>query len=295
MKSFFVILAFLLLSIFLLRLSTYAFTDVEKIEITASAQFGKRPSTPVYFPKDISKKLPLVISLHGHMAQGRIQDLYFQFKKEVNEEQFVLAIPTGTNDIGGHHFWNDTILNLGFLRGHNDDDPAAKVNDIGFIDELIEQIAEKTQIDFDRIFLIGHSNGGFMSYAYACKGKYRIKKIAILAGGITRQLHCNRHFSILHIHGTEDGIVQYDGNIPYFFSVEENLNFWKNLNQCTHESQDLENFDLTLRPGKETTRTRWPQCQSAKTVELWTIQNGWHIPLINSNFRKEVLKSFFSN
>lgn len=291
MKIVFATLTFIVVSIPILRLSTYAFADVERIEITSSPQFGKRPITPVYFPKNMSKKLPLIISLHGHAAQGRIQDLYFEFKKEVFEKKFILAIPTGTKDVGGHRFWNDSILNLGFLWGHDDNDPSSPIDDIGFFNELIEKIADKTLVDFDNIYFIGHSNGGFMSYSYACSGKYRLNKVVVLAGGITDKLKCDRQFSILHIHGTEDGIVQYNGRSGYFYSVEENLNFWKTLNQCTDAGQNIEDLDLTLGIGNETSGMKWSQCQSGKTIELWTIDGGWHIPVIKSNFRKEVLKS----
>ena len=69
-------------------------------------------------------------------------------------------------------------------------------------------------MDRKRVYLIGHSNGGFMAYRMACQSADLIAGIASLAGTDVpgpRPLPPSEPVNILHIHGTADDDRPYRG------------------------------------------------------------------------------------
>ena len=78
----------------------------------------------------------------------------------------------GTRDPDGNRFWNATDFCCDL---HN-----TQVDDVKYLSGLLEEAA--THIAVERIFALGHSNGGFMSYRLACEGIPGLVAIASLAG-----------------------------------------------------------------------------------------------------------------
>ncbi len=77
----------------------------------------------------------------------------------------------------------------------------------------------KLNVDPKRIALIGHSNGGFMTYAVACAHADRIAALVSLAGAtFAKAADCapSEPVAVVQLHGTADDIVEFDGG-----SVEE--------------------------------------------------------------------------
>ena len=65
-----------------------------------------------------------------------------------------------------------------------------------------------------RVYLLGHSNGGYMSYRLACDASDRITALASLAGATFKSpSKCNatEPVSVLQVHGTQDDLVPYEG------------------------------------------------------------------------------------
>ena len=112
------------------------------------------------------------------------------------------------------------------------------------------------------------SNGAMMCYRLAAELSDRIAAIAPIAGTMAIE-HCQPHrpVSVLHFHGTKDGLVLFGGpdertpkNIK-FLSVDETIRAWVRANGCPEapvvaDLQDLANDGTTVRrkvfgPGKE--------------------------------------------
>lgn len=226
---------------------------------------------------------PLVILLHGYTADGPRQDAYFRLSPLADEKTFLLAYPNGTVDIGGQRFWNATDACCDFLsRG---------VDDVAYLDAVIDDASSRYNVDPARIFLVGHSNGGFMSHRFACDRAPRVAAIVSLAGMQWKDKNrCGpaSRLSVLQVDGTNDDIIKYGGGQtpkgPYP-GAEETVATWAEKNGCTGtlspsgQALDLESGIA----GEETSVARYSGC-GAVDVELWTINGGGHIPALNERW-----------
>ena len=129
-----------------------------------------------YIPKGYSsdKKYPLIINLHGFTGNGSGQNNYFSLKTLADEKGFIFCIPDGLRDGDNNQRWNATDA----CCGTRDDLP----DDSKYLRELIDSAIKKFSIDKTRIYAMGLSNGGFMSYRMAYDHSDILAAIAPIAG-----------------------------------------------------------------------------------------------------------------
>lgn len=240
---------------------------------------GSRPTT-VYVPKSYNPNTPapLIISLHGFTLTPESHERLIPLKALSESNGFVYVNPFGTPGSDGRSFWN-AIPECCDTTNTNRDDS-------GFFRSLIQSIQDKLNIDPKRIHMVGHSNGGMMSYRMACEHSDLIASIASLAGATFRNPEdCapSEPVSILQIHGTADNVAAYDGGT--FISASGNIETWQAYNQCgSFETDDHQTLDLDLRVlGIDTTVTRVNDCPPGTGIELWTIDGGSHSPSAAQN------------
>ena len=226
---------------------------------------------------DPSKKYPLIVLLHGLGGSGSNINGYFQLNTLVDSQNFLLAWPDGTNN-GFARFWNanDVCCDV-FNSG---------VDDVAYLNAVMADMGTKYNVDPKRVYIVGHSNGGFMAHRLACDSAVRIAAIVSLAGAQWNDVSkCNpsEPVAVLQIHGTADTTVPYDGGKtlngqgPVVISAHETVMDWVSLDKCggtidtTPAAVDLVK-DLQ---GTETTIEKWTGCRG---VELWTIHDGVHVP-----------------
>lgn len=228
---------------------------------------------------DGARPTPLVVLLHGYGAGGFVQAGYFNFLRAVDSEGFLLAFPDGTPDTSMRRFWNATDACCDFGREGPDD--------VAYVDAVIDDMRAQYNVDPRRIFVVGHSNGGFMAHRYACERANRIAGIVSLAGATWNDAaRCtpSRPVAVLQVHGTRDDVIGYNGGrTPVgtggpFPSARETVARWATLNRCGAVAATTETMDLerTL-DGAETRVDRAPGCMGGG-AELWTITNGSHLP-----------------
>ena len=250
---------------------------------------GERPALLV-LPADHDSEtpIPLVLSLHGFTSHSAEHDRYFGLSKRVNAHRFALIMANGTHDPDGHRFWNATDFCCDL---HN-----TQVDDVQYLAGLLEEAA--THIAVERIFVLGHSNGGFMSYRLACEGIPRLAAIASLAGtSFSDPSRCAfaSPVSVLQIHGTADRVIAYDGSTgeQEYAGAEEVALRWAALARCDlTEPETLPPLDLDQDlDGPETTRTRYRTgCRNDATIELWTMVQGAHVPHLTPDFGQRLLE-----
>src|SRR5580700_7872847 len=135
---------------------------------------GSRPVT-LHVPATYScaTAAPLVIMLHGYGSTGASEEAYLNITDESDKRGFLYAHPDGTKDTLGIEFWNATNACC--------NDFGSTVDDSSYLDGLVHEIEGAYDVDEKRVYFVGHSNGGFMSYRMACDHAGDIAAIASLA------------------------------------------------------------------------------------------------------------------
>ncbi|MCA9269673.1 MAG: prolyl oligopeptidase family serine peptidase, partial [Planctomycetales bacterium] len=169
---------------------------------------------------------PVVVLLHGYSAGGVLQDLYLGLSRRVDELQVVALIPEGTRNGLGLPFWNATEFCC--------DTFGSGVDDVGFINKLVDHVVETYRVDAKRVYVMGHSNGGFMAFRLACEAPERYAAMLSLAGATFKdEKRCKATLptTIVAVHGTLDPIVLYGGT-PLYPGAEETVSRFRSRNGC---------------------------------------------------------------
>ncbi len=224
---------------------------------------------------------PLIILLHGYGASGALQDIYFGLGRVARDRGFLFANPDGTTNAAGQRFWNATNACCDFaLTG---------VDDVAYINAIIDDMSARYNVDPRRIYLVGHSNGGFMSHRMACDASNRIAAIVSVAGAMWSDMsRCQptSPVSVLQVHGTLDAVIAYNGGMQIlampgmrtYPSARASVDTWARLNRCGPLTATTERIDLDIGLfGSETRVDRATGCAGG-AAELWSIEGGSHIP-----------------
>ncbi len=177
--------------------------------------------------------VPLVLALHG------LGDMATNFSnvglsQVADQEDFFVVYPQAVADPIFGAAWNNGAGSLGIVIN-------ASVDDVGFLDALIDQIATEYVIDLERVYCTGFSMGGIMTHRMACEMSHRLAAVASVAGPLPDASAANcpteRPMPVMHMHGTADGVVAYaDGSFSGFDAgltgAEETVDFWKTHNGC---------------------------------------------------------------
>ncbi len=143
---------------------------------------------------------------------------------------------------------------------------------------MIDTLSNHYNIDLERIYACGYSNGGFMSYKLACQLSHRIAAIASVGGVISSNTaaNCNplRAMPVLHIHGTKDPWIPINGTTGCN-SVDQTLNYWTDFNNCT-ESDTIILQDLDQTDGCTTEKISYTNCRYNSNVIYYKVINGGH-------------------
>jgi polyhydroxybutyrate depolymerase len=259
-------------------------------ESAAATEVDGRPyvlSVPASYRAD--QPAPLVILLHGYTSSAAQQELYFKLGAESERRGFLYALPDGTQEADGDRFWNATDACCNFQ--------GSTVDDSAYLSRLIDQVKASHSVDARRVYLVGHSNGGYMAYRMACDHADQITAVVSLAGATWRDpARCTpaRPVSVLQIHGTADDVVSYAGGGRYP-GAEETVGAWRAWDSCAPEGTSAAPLDLAADvEGAETTVTAYTGCGGGTVVELWAMQGGSHVPALTDAFAPAVVDFLYA-
>lgn len=258
-------------------------------KIDTSALVAARPydlKVPTGYDK--AKPTPLVILLHGYTASGAMQEAYFKLAPVADAKTFLYATPDGTKNAAGNRFWNATDACCNF--------DGSPVDDVAYVNAIIDDVEKKYNVDDKRVFLVGHSNGAFMAHRLACDSAPRIAAIAALAGDVWDDAtKCNpaSPVAVLQIHGTADTVIAYNGGknppLAVFPSATTSVATWAHKNGCATAPTAGAALDLeAVLLGNETTVAEYTGCKPGGAALLWTIQGGSHVPALQPSFATTV-------
>ena len=179
---------------------------------------GKKREYYLSFPKNTSKPFPLIINFHGFSSHAIEQQKFSEMDNYAHQNGVGVIYPEGIKKS-----WN---IGKGMM---NDE------NDIGFVNALIDSVTSKYNIDSDRIYVCGFSNGGEFSYELMCELSNKIAAFGSVGGNFiineNRSCNVNREIPLIHIHGTKDRLEKYNGYDGYYLSTIESVDFWAKHNQ----------------------------------------------------------------
>lgn len=263
---------------------------------------GDRPVV-VWVPPnyDAATPAPLLIRLHGYGSDAAESEAYLELRSVAAAHGMLYAAPNGTVDGRGLRFWNATDACCDF--GSSD------VDDSGYLAALIAEIDSKANVDPARVYLFGHSNGGFMSYRMACDHADTIAAIVSLAGAtfdLPSDCRPASPVAVLQVHGTADETVRFGGgNVGSFIDgasvadypgARETVEAWAAYDGCAESATMLaDRLDLDAivagpdSPAETTVEAYADGCDPGGHVELWTIEGGSHVPQPTDTFGEAIV------
>ena len=220
---------------------------------------GISRSYRVYRPQGLSGAVPLVLFLHGGFGTAAQAEAKYGWDSQADAGRFVVAYPDGID-----RAWN--------AGGGCCGQPAAKgIDDVGFISAVVRDIRQQADIDPDRIYLTGMSNGGIMTYTMACRTDL-FAAIGPVAATVLDSCRSPAPVSVIAVHGTADTQVRYQGGVgegPAHIdgpAVPTVNGTWRSVDGCTPPQV------RTVGP----VTTSVADCPGDRSVELITVEGAGH-------------------
>ncbi len=174
----------------------------------STVQVGDMARSYVAFvPKGLPPNAPLLVAFHGTGMNGELMRAYtgYEFDKLADSKKFIVVYPSGY----GRH-WNDCRKDAKYpARTQN-------IDDVGFVRAIINRFRKSNDIDPRRIFAMGYSNGGHMTYRLISELPGQIKAIASVAANFPAPGNnvcppIRGPIPTLTITGTKDPLDPYNG------------------------------------------------------------------------------------
>ena len=220
---------------------------------------GKQREFLLHVPRSYKKAsrkapVPLVIMLHGRTSNGEAAaSSYYGWKELSDKEGFVAVFPTA---LGSPTSWE------GAWRGKPTDDSV-------FLSELIDLILEELKVDENRVFMTGHSSGGFMSFSFAASHGDKVAAIAPVAGLVVNKSKPALPVSLISFHGMADEVVPYGKSNWGTPTALESAELFAAHNEC----EPVERTEL--KKGK-VHLDRWTGGKHGTEVAFYSIEGGGH-------------------
>ncbi len=244
---------------------------------------GRERHYLLYAPPQASSgdPVPLVFMLHGGGGRPEIYEEVTRFGELARTEGFVLVYPAGSGRLGSERLltWNaGHCCGFAMERG---------IDDVGFFRQMVSAVTAEFNIDPNRIYTAGHSNGGIMSYWLAAEMSDVFAAVGIVAGTIGGYPTPEspdlimipqpaQPVSVIHIHGMEDDNLRYEGGVNddetrshrNDLSVAESISFWVSANRCGAAETTTRDEGMVI--------VEMYTCPKAVGVTLISIVDGGH-------------------
>ncbi len=214
-----------ILFVILTLILTQSTSNAQVVSATLQHDGGSREFL-YYLPPgyQFANESPVIFAMHGLNNPPVDFMPRTLFNDVADTANFITVYPAALSSVIGTS-WNSGT------------DPTQSADDVGFIDALIDTMKFLANIDLNRVYVCGFSQGGFMTSRLACQLTNRITAIATIAGTMhtTVEASCvlSKPMPALHAHGTADNNVSINGNTFLgLLSANDLVDFWINENNC---------------------------------------------------------------
>ena len=273
MKRYFYILVILIL--------TTELTFGQSIVIDSLEHQGFQRKYTIHQPQgfDNTSPTPVVLMLHGGGGTMQNAQPFTELNNTSNANGFLAVYPQGHTPVQNGFSWADG-------RGTAADN--AGIDDIGFINKLLDVLESGYSADPERIYICGFSNGGFMTQRLACQSNERFAAMASLGSIMDTILisNCNpnRPIPMLLLLGTADPFVPYNGgemigsgNVTPIVGMDTLVDFWKTNNGCTTANPPINLPDINTNDNSTVTVFDYTDCDCDNSkVKFYRINGGGH-------------------
>jgi polyhydroxybutyrate depolymerase len=235
-----------------------------------------------------NRTYPLLLTLHGYGQTGAsgLSTLNMADAKDWGSGMIV-ASPNGKLDSTSNRYWNATAAFLD-KDGTNQDDQ-------GPLHQLLLDIIAAWPIDTRYVIVAGYSTGGSMAHMLARAYADLVTHVVSLSGvgplaGDPRIHTPSRAVNVVHVHGSSDVTVGYNGHPPdaagaglaNYPGAVTTCDDWKALNGNTGSLATYDSVDLeTTIVGSETDRQRYTTAPANGLIEHWKVNSANHTMSLN--------------
>ena len=248
----------------------------------------------ILYPSTLESRdtpVALVINFHGYgdCASAYAEDIgnFYGLNNLADDEGFLIVYPQAMIREKGDPYWEP-----------GDVGPDIAINDVMFARRLVSDVANKLQIDIEKTFAVGFSNGGMMAYDLACTAADVFDSVAIMSG-VRLDGVCEESISksVLHFHGSDDSVIPLDGSGD-FPSVYSSIDFWVEQNQIPEGSEIS-----SVLNGGDVTLERHVGGREGTEVNLYVINaefdkpagHSWFSAQIEGRTPNQIIWEFFSD
>ena len=215
----------------------------------------------------------LVVVLHGGGASAeQVMGMAFPpsplsvWREIAARENMVVIAPDA-----GKGGWHDCFAS---------DDMLAAKDDVAFIDVLIDHAIARYQVDPSRVYVIGVSRGGWMTYALAARIPHKLAAFSVVLAGMPlpgRIKAPTVPLPALIFGCTADPLIFYNGGKPWYTfrlaeptrSIEESAQFWRALAALPDQA-------VVQKLSASVTRSTWGVREDGLQVSLYRIEGAGH-------------------
>jgi polyhydroxybutyrate depolymerase len=239
---------------------------------------GQNRSFIVYVPSsyDATTQVPLLFNFHGG---GGTSSGFINYENDMrpiaDTANFIAVYPQAAVDpTDGSNSWLHKT-------------PTTH-NDVNFIEAIIDTLSNDYNIDNDRVYACGYSEGGLFSYELGCRLNNRIASFASVSGSmLTESYRLNNGFgscspihptAVLLIPGTSDGSFHsmYNGFQPYYLSVNEITTYWANHNNTAINPTVTAVPNSNTSDGSTVEKRIWENGDNCVAVQELKVIHGDH-------------------
>lgn len=226
---------------------------------------------------DGTADFPVLVLLHGMDQTGEDAIALTHMNTIADQMGFNAIYPDAYQGS-----WNDGRAVPGIPAFDED------VDDVRFIDAVVERVKTTLHVDASRVYVAGMSNGALMAYRLACEVPERFAAAAMVAGALPANLAASCFPStpipIVAFNGTNDGIVRWNGgtvtmngqDLGDILSVPETIARWIAINRCSSAAQVVTMPDAAPTDGTLAYRETYAPQAGGADVVFYRIQGGGH-------------------
>ncbi|MFT4626897.1 MAG: polyhydroxybutyrate depolymerase [Myxococcota bacterium] len=217
----------------------------------------------VHVPKgyDPSKPAPVIFVFHGGKGSSTAAQNFVILWKSQLDKQAIVVFPNGQDRDPSDTAW--------IARDFSDR------SDVDLVLQIVDTLKAEYNVDSERIYASGFSNGGLMTTMLACHAPERFAGFAIFSQTMHKHIasECQsaKRKPVLYLAGTKED--HWPGR-DFSHSAMESVEFWRKNLGCAREPAKTDLPDQA--DGTSVQRWTFEPCKKA-TFEFLRVEGGEHI------------------